>query len=325
MKKISFFLLMLAAFCLNTNATKYRVNNKAGSGAHYSELQTANNDAAVLAGDTLLIEGSTVRYNDVTFTKKLVIIGPGYFLAQNAETQANLADGWIDDVQFDPGSDSSVIMGMNIDASGYDLGIAANAVIVKRCYISSDINISANDVMLLQNYISFSGNCISFDDGYSNLIIQNNFINSNDYTSIDINGSSTAIISNNLIYNGHMSLRNSTVSNNIWRLGTFYEDVNNTYLNNICNGTQFPAGSNMQNVDMGTVFVGTGSDDGQWQLSGTSPALGYGVDGVDCGIFGGVDPYVLSGMPPIPSIYFFSAPTTASDSLAVTIKIKSHK
>ena len=53
---------------------------------------------------------------------------------------------------------------------------------------------------------------------------------------------------------------------------------------------------------MATVFVdysGTlgKSDDAKWKLKAGSPAIGAGVSGVDCGVFGGVTPYVLSGVP----------------------------
>jgi hypothetical protein len=36
----------------------------------------------------------------------------------------------------------------------------------------------------------------------------------------------------------------------------------------------------------------------------TSPGLGAGFGGTDCGIFGGAEPYVLSGIPPIPNDLF---------------------
>jgi hypothetical protein len=58
--------------------------------------------------------------------------------------------------------------------------------------------------------------------------------------------------------------------------------------------------------------VDAGSLDGKYQLAVSSPAIGGGVDigGVkpDCGAFGGNNPYQLSGIPAIPSIYSFSFP-----------------
>ncbi|MFH0882855.1 MAG: right-handed parallel beta-helix repeat-containing protein, partial [bacterium] len=68
--------------------------------------------------------------------------------------------------------------------------------------------------------------------------------------------------------------------------------------------------------------VGTGSTDSQWQLAVDSPAEGVGVGGVDCGMFGGNDPYVLSGIPPIPTITHFFAPSTASQASGLNVELK---
>ncbi len=69
------------------------------------------------------------------------------------------------------------------------------------------------------------------------------------------------------------------------------------------------------------------STDGKWQLKTGSPAIGAGVSGVNCGVFGGVTPYVLSGVPNLPHIYQAAIAGTAySDAgLSCTIKIKSGK
>jgi hypothetical protein len=66
------------------------------------------------------------------------------------------------------------------------------------------------------------------------------------------------------------------------------------------------------------------STDGQWQLKANSPALGAGENGVDCGMFGGSTPYILSGMPNIPAIYYLNTPMVPSDVIDVAIKAKSH-
>jgi len=78
---------------------------------------------------------------------------------------------------------------------------------------------------------------------------------------------------------------------------------------------------------MTTVFVGsTGqSTDGQWQLKEGSPAIGAGLSGEDCGMFGGNTPYHLSGLPNIPSIYKLSMPSTSNgNTLPVTISVKTN-
>ena len=113
-----------------------------------------------------------------------------------------------------------------------------------------------------------------------------------------------------------------------------FEGAGNVVVNNIGNATQFGnANGNQQNVSMANVFVGAGeniSPDGQWKLKAGSPAIGaaYGSTAekpIDIGIFGNYTPYVLSGLPPIPTIYFIENEPIGSDTdpVSVTIKVKS--
>jgi hypothetical protein len=83
-------------------------------------------------------------------------------------------------------------------------------------------------------------------------------------------------------------------------------------------------------VDMNTVFVNFPSlyapePDNNWLLNPEGPASGAGENSIDCGMFGGVTPYVLSGMAPIPRIYEADVPISgsAASGLPVTIKVKS--
>ena len=86
---------------------------------------------------------------------------------------------------------------------------------------------------------------------------------------------------------------------------------------------------NIFNINPSDEFIGypnsTPSFDAQYQLSETSQAIGYATDGGDCGIFGGDNPYVLSGIPSIPMIYDFDVPldATTGDGIDINIKVKS--
>ena len=104
---------------------------------------------------------------------------------------------------------------------------------------------------------------------------------------------------------------------------------NNMVANNVCSGLQFPAPNNLQNVDMNLVFdLSDPSFDGKYRLidDPTNPAIGYGLTGIDCGMFSGPDPYRLSGIPNVPAVYQFFAPATGSvtGGLPTDIKIKSN-
>ena len=53
-----------------------------------------------------------------------------------------------------------------------------------------------------------------------------------------------------------------------------------------------------------------------------SPAIGAGMNGVDCGIFGGNQPYVLSGIPPIPSIFEINYTAVGSSAVPIQVNLK---
>ena len=74
---------------------------------------------------------------------------------------------------------------------------------------------------------------------------------------------------------------------------------------------------------MSSVFLYTGSTDGQYQLKAGSPAIGAGNGGVNCGAYGGPNPYVLSGLPPVPATWFFNI-GDPSGPYNVQVKVKSH-
>jgi len=55
-------------------------------------------------------------------------------------------------------------------------------------------------------------------------------------------------------------------------------------------------------------------------------AAGYAIDKTDCGAFGGTTPYVLSGIPAIPNIYFLQLTPNATQAggLKMTIRAKAN-
>ncbi|WP_315817686.1 hypothetical protein [Paraflavitalea speifideaquila] len=107
---------------------------------------------------------------------------------------------------------------------------------------------------------------------------------------------------NNIVatLSGSQSLTNCTIKNNVFETAQALPQT---------------ATGNKTSQNMADVFVGTGSYDGKLQLKAGSPASGVGlsvgaVQNPDCGAFGGTDPYRLSGIPGIPTIYTFTAPTS---------------
>lgn len=305
----------------------WRVDSNPGNAADFRTLQAAHDGA--LDGDTLYVSGSPVNYGSVTITKKLIIIGPGYFLSENDSTQAlpnaaSAANITLDDLGT---SDGSVMMGISCS----NVYIKSDNVTIRRNYIAGTIyigyTVAVTNTIIAQNYVYY---IYLYHANNTSTIISNNIIHY--YITATTDGSATIV--NNAISVGSYSSTvltcyNSFVQNNIIYYGGISGN-NNTYEYNMDSntggGTPFPAGgTNSSEVDMGTVFVLTGSTDAKWKLKTASPALGAGTNGYDLSAFGGTSPYVLSGIPHIPAIYNVVAPVFGSGAqgLNVTVKAKS--
>lgn len=318
-------LMITIVFTLTAQSKVWRVNNIAGINADFNNFTAAQANAS--ASDTLYIEGSTTSYGNITLTKPLVIIGPGYFLTENPQTQANSVCSTFGTITFSTGSTGSIITGLKVTDI---IEIKVGDISVIRNYVIAGIKINSNEsfgnILISNNYIEGNVNCTG-DSQIYNIIITNNYIDS--ANSISFGENYSGIISNNVIYTIYdLDIHNFSIINNILRGGPSIP-LDNVFFNNIGSSTQFPNNNNnQQNVNMTDVFVGkTGnSTDGQWQLKPYSPALGAGSDGTDCGIFGGSSPYVLSGLPSIPAIYEITMPTTGDNlnGIDVTIKAKTH-
>lgn len=329
-KTVILMACFLALIAFNASAKIWRVNN-AGLPADYTTIQAAHNSTNVVAGDTLHIEPSEVSYGTLVATKKLIILGPGYFLDLNANQQANPSTATIESFTLNTGSSGTVISGLTINTTS---------------------TISTGNITISRNNFTAAYIYLSRDYSYSNIIITGNY----DIGSVTYTGSSsTSLITNVLIFNNHLgyiSLLNQysgiianniidgytctiyyfTIKNNIctniYNTNCF-NGTSNTISNNICSAASgLPTGNGNQNgVSMTTVFVGLTdhSTDGQWQLAVGSTAIAAGLNGEDCGMFGGNTPYHLSGLPKIPSVYFLSAPTTSNgNTLPVTISVKTN-
>jgi hypothetical protein len=149
--------------------------------------------------------------------------------------------------------------------------------------------------------------------------------------SISMHANAVALLQNNIFRRGQVNVNNSTLTNNIMYAGTL-TGTGNLISNNLGSSTQFgTTNGNQSNVTMSSVFALTGSTDAAWKLKAGSPAIGAGYGStpsnpVDAGMYGGYTPYVLSGLPPVPSIYYFANQPVGSsnDPIDVTIKVKSN-
>ena len=337
MKNQRCFLLLVVVFCpITLLATIWSVDNNAVNQANFLEISESIASTEVQAGDTLYIAGSAIIYGEFILDKQLILIGPGYFLNQNSQLQFNPNPAAISDYfgcTIDPGAEGSILVGLS-----FNRGVSVNthSITVKRCRIVSPgiiaLSGDADNCNILNNYIEESlVHNFNAEGQPTGLLIANNYFNG-----LELNDGQ-ATIRNNTI-SGIVYFNNSTYYNNIYISGGggvsgSWFGLNNTIYSSVwveSISTSDPPDwlDCIYGQSLESLFVGAAgnSTDGQWQLAEGSAAIGAGVNGEDCGAFGGSSPYVLSGIPPIPTIYFLEAATTGSTTggLPIHIKVKSH-
>ena len=94
------------------NATVWRVNNRPNVNADFTTLQLAIDGAS--QGDTLYIGASETSYGPGIFTKQLIVIGAGYWLAENDTTQMYTEESQTGRLTFNDGSQGSEALGLYI-------------------------------------------------------------------------------------------------------------------------------------------------------------------------------------------------------------------
>ncbi len=323
MKKI----ILLAVCSLSliiAQAKIWRVNNVPGIMADFTTAQAAHNGAT--ANDTIYLESSPTSYGSLTTTKKLTWIGLGYFLPQNPGLQFHYNAGYISAIQVNPGSDGSVFE-INLTNSDFTITSCAN-ITLQRCYIESGlaVNGTSNHITINQCYLNVGNGAMyiqpsstQFDFVLTNNIIRTNqiIINQNAY---QVTVNNNTFFSNGNPPNSGSTFDNATISNNIFygvSTTTLYDagypsNVTNNLWVQYNNPTFVGTNGNIFASTFASVFVAGSSPDGQYKLVAGSPAIGTGAGGVDIGAYGGANPYILSMIPPIPTIYQLSVPANAT-------------
>lgn len=343
MKK-SLIILSMALMGFHANAKVAYLNNSVETDGNQNLFKTFNEAYTFCsAGDTIYVIGSIAGYGDAIITKKITLIGPGYFLGENLHTQVDKNVAIFGNLRLKTGSEGTKIIGISASqASNTEIYVYTNDITIQNCFVRTQINIypesgntNISNTVIKGCYFNNDVN-IDYRSNYSgiylNFVFTNNILNGRFLTP----SGSTGIISNNLFIHDQFkpgttssfeiknnillcddatqvvmqSIPNIAVSNNISALSIFGTD----------NG-------NLAFKTASSIFVGaTGnSTDGQYQLlsTGSNPAIGAASDGGNIGPFGGNSPYRLSGLPYLPNIYELSTGGFVSgDKLNVHIKIK---
>ena len=235
-------------------------------------------------------------------------------------------------IAFNEGANGAIITGLDLDNNnGINLGNTSNITIsnnrigfIRGLVTTTSCLVINNFIYYRFSYYSNLGGSYSVYIGSGTTIV-GNYING-------FVGGDNIEVKNNIcsISSDAYDLEGSAVFNNV--LMKIRYSNSSQYENTIYNNIYISSGSFDNNITVETLeelFIDTTdsrySSDGKYILKTGSVAIDAGVNGVDCGIFGGG--YKLSGLPDIPNIYEFNVPTTGytnSSGLQINIKVKSN-
>ena len=298
MKKTMLFLAAIS-MAIAANARILRVSNVSGSSAPYTSISAAHDAAS--AGDTIMLDSSPTRYDDftVTLTKKVVLLGPGYWLVQNGMIEEGASTATIYTLVIK--ASETVVKSVHISSG---LKIQASKVVINRCHINDiDIAKSCDNAVISQSFIV---NKIS-GGNYSNYhqITNNIFINTSTF------GHITGVNDCYIAYNTCRSAKfesnatNSTFENNLWK------EFNDKGSNNSVK-------DNYQTDIISTQATNDFIDSDYYKLEIPEDVISkYGA-------FAGDSPYIMSGVPSGPIITDLVVPTTVEtgSKMNVTIKVE---
>ena len=341
-------LLTTCVLLLNTTyaQTIRRVNNNTGvTGVNvYSSAQAAHDAAA--ANDIIIIEPSATSYGDLVLTKPLKIYGNGYYLDTNTELKADQRSSPLGSIRFNTGSGGSSVYGIDAisSAAAYWYIHGVSNIIIQRCRmgyitilnsnVATTTNTTVSNITITNNYIDGDIFCPG-SLLVSNVIVSNNIIG-RFMTAADKTNIQNWIVRNNTLtdrYNqgDEVTLANSVFENNLLIRGSSVPAFTNvTFSFNVSASATFSGGiGNQNNFDVASAIVGTGagiSTDEAYQIKAGSPLKTAGSGGTEVGAYGGPTPYVVSGIPAIPSIVNMNNTATGSNTvpLSVTTSVKSN-
>jgi len=351
MKKfVLYLLIVLFVIPVKTEAKVWRVNNNVSVTADFTDINDAV--AACAPGDTIHLEPSETAYHAEQFlfdsnNKHITIIGNGYFHFVDDFEQQNILTSIID------GNNSPIFITSKVKF----IGIVFNAPVIMWKYLNQANNITdvsfescqfnnnieaeniyaSNGLHFSKNYIghhlivvSSSNPSSTFTDfSFENNICLDEF----SITSLPV-GHDLVLVRNN-VFAGNFNCVESYCANNIFKNGISTDPSGLTgcvLKNNLFTNQSFTTGAaleanNQFSVDMSTVFVNNPAFfDRAYELAG-GPGVGAGIPNgstpVDCGAYGGPNPYKPFGMPAIPSITHLSVPSTVISGTDIHISLSS--
>lgn len=281
----------MCGWVVGSQAATLRVNNVDPS-APYATITAAVNAAS--DGDSIMVEGTSKDYDETVLDKKVVLIGPGYWLRENgigteAAQSANIQN-------LTTTQEGTVIMGVHVYGV---IRVEGAKTVITRCCIDGNVSIKGgtNNCIIRQNFIK--GDVGSgYDHSFYHQITNNIFGN------VACKGVNESYIAYNTSYawwgESLWNSYNCKVEKNIVFANEFTNNTDNSYTDNYVIGEYYKD-------------INTDKD----VLNTELPA-----DATSYGAFTGNDPYVISGIPTGPMIEELIVPASVEEGSVMEVTIK---
>ena len=340
MKKTIVILALLAWCGVAAQSAILRVSNVVGSTALYSSIDEAIMKAN--EGDTIMVDGSATSYGPVSVGKRVVLMGPGYFLNENGICLSSPGPARLQDVEM--GASGIIMQGLTVEGR---VDVTAPRCVITRCRIDGTIQLWG------PHEEGKSGNAV-------NCVIHQNFLNGRVLGDYEVGyiPTITGIQITNNIFNGPIDvyrgsicdMTESRIENNTWtnkeEFPVLRSIFNSTINNNIfplaeadasdVDGREYANTTNLYNARNNNVFL----FESRWNLKSwewenlVSPFQGHtdtdlAVKAVEdelfqdnVGAFSGDDSYVISGIPTGPVVENLVIPATVRKGETMNVEVK---
>ncbi|MFW6328376.1 MAG: hypothetical protein ACOC2F_08705 [Bacteroidota bacterium] len=336
-------LFMLFSLCMVMSAysqSVFVVQNQTNASVHIS-LDSALSHA--VDGDYIYMPGGAFYVGNLVISKRINLIGAGHYPDSTTATGRTYLQG---DIFFVNGADFSAVQGFYLTGD-INFGVDCASGDVQNIFIS---RVSFNNIYM-SNAASSTTNC-----GASDIYIKDCQIRDDVYGAYTQNVTiETSIISGKLLYfNSNANFNNNIflfhgsystmarplyyVSNCNFRNNIFYSPLyfstasaGNIFYNNIFDAHNSSSGT-FFNCLFDVSFTGLFEDvtnnsfsySHDYHLTSTSVAKGAGLNGTDCGIYGGNEPFKEGAVPLNPHIQSVNIPfsTDSLGKLNVNIKVQ---
>ena len=302
--------------------------------------------AAAVDGDYVYIPGGTFQVSSLVINKTLNIIGAGHVPEASAATGRTVING---NIRFMGGSDFSLLQGIFHDGEIWigegttSDGITVSNILLSRCNLdilylsassysasaSSAQNIMAKDCIFRANVVCQNNNRGHL---FSNCIFQGQI----NYLSGGITINNSIFLHNSPLYSVTSALLNNCIfsveSTPIYSAG----GAKSTFNNCIFGMSAFPTNESSSDyhyfnncLAYGPNVIGLFANVPEarfdymfdFHLAEGSVASGFGLEGTDCGIYGGAEPYKEGAIPINPHIQSIYIPGTTDGQGKLNISV----